>query len=96
MLYLLKLRQAGRTPGIIAPSSRGTLLLPFWASHLLRSAIRSLPALLGRVKTSVHQQAQPRFMVLSPWPRHRAGLAHMANHHHGVVGLADQSRALGV
>ena len=71
----VELRQAGRTQGIIAPFlSLGTLLCPFRASHLLRSAIRSLPAPAGAVKTSVHQQAQPRFMVLSLAEAQRQGL----------------------
>ncbi len=68
-------RQTGRTQGIIAPSSHLVpCCSPFWASHLLRSAIRSLPAPAGAVKTSVHQQAQPRFMVLSLAEAQRQGL----------------------
>lgn len=68
-------RQTGRTQGIIAPSSHLVpCCSPFWASHLLRSAIRSLPAPAGAVKNSVHQQAQPRFMVLSLAEAQRQGL----------------------
>lgn len=68
-------RQTGRTQGIIAPSSHLVpCCSPFWASHLLRSAIRSLPAPAGAVKNSVHQQVQPRFMVLSLAEAQRQGL----------------------
>ena len=92
----VELRQAGRTQGIIAPSSHLVpCCSPFWASHLLRSAIRSLPAPAGRGENQCPSAGATPFHGALLGRGTEAGLAHMANRHHGVVGLADQSLGVG-
>lgn len=89
-------RQTGRTQGIIAPSSHLVpCCSPFWASHLLRSAIRSLPAPAGRGENQCPSAGATPFHGALLGRGTEAGLAHMANRHHGVVGLADQSPGVG-
>ena len=89
-------RQTGRTQGIIAPSSHLVpCCSPFWASHLLRSAIRSLPAPAGRGENQCPSAGATPFHGALLGRGTEAGLAHMANRHHGVVGLADQNPGVG-
>lgn len=89
-------RQTGRTQGIIAPFfSLGTLLLPLLGFTPLAISNSIASRSCWRGENQCPSAGATPFHGALLGRGTEAGLAHMANRHHGVVGLADQSPGVG-